>query len=227
MARRTNLVQSVPYFKFRNLFYRHLVDRFGQEFGPPQGLHPHSTTQTQKQKVLGRSNHLRSFDATWITQKTKKSWGEQRHTEGPLPSNDRTNTQTARRPNKSPKQEKLEGHTGNAQIAICSQKSANKNRGDKQTDGLVGSEWSASYRRRFILGDRGPCTRWTGGCVDPRAGLDAVGKKFLTLPGLKLRPPSRPASRYIDCTIPASLDVDARNRMHSGSDRVCNLWWGF
>jgi hypothetical protein len=34
---------------------------------------------------------------------------------------------------------------------------------------------------------------WTGGCVDPRAGLnDLEERKFLTLPGLELRPLSRP-----------------------------------
>jgi hypothetical protein len=39
-----------------------------------------------------------------------------------------------------------------------------------------------------------PGTRWIGGWVDPRAGLDNVEKrKFLTLPGLELRPLSRPA----------------------------------
>jgi hypothetical protein len=40
--------------------------------------------------------------------------------------------------------------------------------------------------------------------VDPRAGLDDVEKrKFLTLPGLELRPLGRPAvaSRYTDCAI--------------------------
>jgi hypothetical protein len=42
--------------------------------------------------------------------------------------------------------------------------------------------------------------------VDPRAGLDDVEKrKFLTLPGLELRPLAlQPvASRYTDCAIPA------------------------
>jgi hypothetical protein len=48
---------------------------------------------------------------------------------------------------------------------------------------------------------------WIGGCVGPRAGLDEVEKtKFLTPPGLKLRPLGRPAlSRYTDCAIPAPL----------------------
>jgi hypothetical protein len=37
-------------------------------------------------------------------------------------------------------------------------------------------------------------THWTGGWVDPRAGLDDLEKrKFLTLPGFELRPLSRPA----------------------------------
>jgi hypothetical protein len=41
--------------------------------------------------------------------------------------------------------------------------------------------------------------------VDPRAGLEDLEKrKFLTLPGLELRPPrSSVASRYTDYAIPA------------------------
>jgi hypothetical protein len=39
-----------------------------------------------------------------------------------------------------------------------------------------------------------PGTLWVGGWVDPRAGLgDVEKKKFLTLPGLELRPFGRPA----------------------------------
>jgi hypothetical protein len=42
--------------------------------------------------------------------------------------------------------------------------------------------------------ERAPGTHWIGGWVGPRAGLDYVEKrKFLTLPGLELRPLSRPA----------------------------------
>jgi hypothetical protein len=41
--------------------------------------------------------------------------------------------------------------------------------------------------------ERAPCTHLIG-WVNPRAGQDVVEKrKFLTLPGLKLRPLSRPA----------------------------------
>jgi hypothetical protein len=44
--------------------------------------------------------------------------------------------------------------------------------------------------------------------MDPRAGLDDVKKrKFLTLPGLELRPPlvQPVASRYTDYVIPAPI----------------------
>jgi hypothetical protein len=59
------------------------------------------------------------------------------------------------------------------------------------TSALVRGEWSASWPSRFT-----PGTLW----VDPRAGMDdAEKKKFLTLPGLELRPLGRPASRYTDC----------------------------
>jgi hypothetical protein len=54
---------------------------------------------------------------------------------------------------------------------------------------LVGGEWSPSRFCHFT-----PGTHWIGGCVDPRADLDDVEKrKFLTLPGLELRPLGRPA----------------------------------
>jgi hypothetical protein len=42
--------------------------------------------------------------------------------------------------------------------------------------------------------------------VDPRVGLDNVEKrKFLTLPGLELRPLGRSTSRYTDYAIPLTL----------------------
>jgi hypothetical protein len=46
----------------------------------------------------------------------------------------------------------------------------------------------------FTLGERARDTHWVGGWVDPRAGVDDMEKrKFLILPGLKLRPLGRPA----------------------------------
>jgi hypothetical protein len=43
-------------------------------------------------------------------------------------------------------------------------------------------------------GNEPPGTHWIGGWVDPRASLDDVEKrKFLTLPGLELRPFGRQA----------------------------------
>jgi hypothetical protein len=57
------------------------------------------------------------------------------------------------------------------------------------TSAQAGGEWSASLPGRFT-----PSTHWIGGWMDPRAGLDNVEKrKFLTLPGLELRPLSHPA----------------------------------
>jgi hypothetical protein len=59
---------------------------------------------------------------------------------------------------------------------------------------LAGGECSASRPGRFIPGERGPGTHSLGGWVGHRAGLDNVEKrKFLTLPGLELRPLGRPA----------------------------------
>jgi hypothetical protein len=45
-----------------------------------------------------------------------------------------------------------------------------------------------------------PGAHWIWGWVDPRVDLDDMEKwKFLTPPGLGLRPLGRPASRYTDC----------------------------
>jgi hypothetical protein len=59
---------------------------------------------------------------------------------------------------------------------------------------LAGGEWSASHPGHFNTSEGAPSTHWIGGCVDLRAGLDDLGKiTFFTLPGLELRPLSRPA----------------------------------
>jgi hypothetical protein len=61
------------------------------------------------------------------------------------------------------------------------------------TSALFGGEWSASRPGRFTPREGGPGTHWIG-WVGPRAGLDNMEKrKFLTLPGLELRPLGRPA----------------------------------
>jgi hypothetical protein len=57
------------------------------------------------------------------------------------------------------------------------------------TSAIVGGECSASHPGRFTPGERAPGTHWIGGWVGPRADLDdAEKRKFLTLPGLELRP---------------------------------------
>jgi hypothetical protein len=59
---------------------------------------------------------------------------------------------------------------------------------------LAEGERSVSRPGRFTPGERAPGTHWIGGCVGPRAGLDDMKKrKFLTPPGLELRPLGRPA----------------------------------
>jgi hypothetical protein len=48
---------------------------------------------------------------------------------------------------------------------------------------LVWGEWSALRPGRFSPGERAPGTRWIGGWVSPRAGLDDMEKwKFLPSP---------------------------------------------
>jgi hypothetical protein len=79
--------------------------------------------------------------------------------------------------------------------------------------GLAGGQWSASRPGPFIPGERAPGNHWIGGWVDPRAGVDGVEKtKFLTLPGLDLRPLSLLARsqslyrlRYSGCYLKTAL----------------------
>jgi hypothetical protein len=62
------------------------------------------------------------------------------------------------------------------------------------TSALVGGEWSTSRPGHFTPREIGPGTHWIGVWVDLRAGLDDLEKrKFLTLPGLELRPLGHPA----------------------------------
>jgi hypothetical protein len=62
------------------------------------------------------------------------------------------------------------------------------------TSALAGCEWSASRSCRFIPVERVPAIHWIGDWVGPRVGLNVVEKrKFLTLPGLELRPLGRSA----------------------------------
>jgi hypothetical protein len=74
------------------------------------------------------------------------------------------------------------------------------------TSAVAGGELSASHPSRFTPGESAPGTHWIGGWVGPRTSLINMEKrKFLTLPGLELRPlRCQPiASRYTDWTIPA------------------------
>jgi hypothetical protein len=57
------------------------------------------------------------------------------------------------------------------------------------TSALVAGEWSASRPGRSTPGETVVLFHWIGGWVDTSFGLDDVEKrKFLTLPGLDLRP---------------------------------------
>jgi hypothetical protein len=64
------------------------------------------------------------------------------------------------------------------------------------TSAVIGIGWSASRLGRFTPEERILGTHWIGDWVGPRASLDDVEKgKFLTLPGLEIRPLSRPVLR--------------------------------
>jgi hypothetical protein len=45
------------------------------------------------------------------------------------------------------------------------------------TSALDEGEWSAARAGRFTPEKKAPDTNWTGGWVDPTAGLDAVAKR--------------------------------------------------
>jgi hypothetical protein len=66
------------------------------------------------------------------------------------------------------------------------------------TSAVVWGVWLASRPGRFIPGEIASDTNWIGGWINPRAGLDDMKKwKFLTLPGLELRPLGRPTSSQV------------------------------
>jgi hypothetical protein len=46
---------------------------------------------------------------------------------------------------------------------------------------LVGGEWSTSRPGRFTPGERPLCTHWVRVWVDPRAGLDVVEQRKISL----------------------------------------------
>jgi hypothetical protein len=67
---------------------------------------------------------------------------------------------------------------------------------------LIGGEWLVSRSCRFTPLERAPGTHSVGGWVNPRARLEDVEKrKFLTLPGLELRPLYLPARSQSLCRL--------------------------
>jgi hypothetical protein len=56
------------------------------------------------------------------------------------------------------------------------------------TSVLDGGEWSASRPGRFTSRERAPGTHWIGGCVGPRAVLDAVVKRKFPSPRRESNP---------------------------------------
>jgi hypothetical protein len=59
---------------------------------------------------------------------------------------------------------------------------------DSLISALDGGEWWASHTVRFTPRERAPDTRWIGGWVGSRAGLDAVVKKKNSQPPPKSEP---------------------------------------
>jgi hypothetical protein len=56
------------------------------------------------------------------------------------------------------------------------------------TSALDGGEWPASIPGRFVPRERALGTYWRGGCVGPRADLDAVVEKRNSLPLPRIEP---------------------------------------
>jgi hypothetical protein len=65
------------------------------------------------------------------------------------------------------------------------------------TSALVGDEWSATHLCRITPEEGAPDTHRLGGWVHPRAGLNDIKCKHLTIPGLELRPLARPARNQL------------------------------
>jgi hypothetical protein len=70
------------------------------------------------------------------------------------------------------------------------------------TSALDGDEWSASRPGHFTPREIAPGTHWIGGCVGPRAVLDAVVKRKIPSPRRESKPRTaivQPvAQRYTD-----------------------------
>jgi hypothetical protein len=75
------------------------------------------------------------------------------------------------------------------------------------TAALVGDEWSASRPGRFTTRERTPGTHWTGGCVGPRALLNAAVERKIPSPRRESNPRTpivqAIAQRYTDWAITA------------------------
>jgi len=56
------------------------------------------------------------------------------------------------------------------------------------TNPLDGGQWSASQNGRFIPWEREPGIRLIGGCVGPKASLDAVAKGKIPCPCRESKP---------------------------------------
>jgi hypothetical protein len=58
------------------------------------------------------------------------------------------------------------------------------------TSAVDGGKWSALRPRRFIPGERALGIHWTERWMGPKAGLGAVEKNLLPLPGIEPQSPS-------------------------------------
>jgi hypothetical protein len=88
---------------------------------------------------------------------------------------------------------------------------------------LDGGEWSVSRSSRFILAESATITRWVGGWVGHRAGLNAVVKRKIPNPCRELNPDCPARSLAAILTAPFNMFSLAHSSPFSGK-RGCVLW---
>jgi hypothetical protein len=67
MARQIDAAQGLPFFGFRNLVYRRLVEPLSRGIDPSEDLCLHRTTETQKKNVyIHASSEIRTHDPNFV-----------------------------------------------------------------------------------------------------------------------------------------------------------------
>jgi hypothetical protein len=89
------------------------------------------------------------------------------------------------------------------------------------TSTLDGGEWSASRHGRFTPRERALDTHWIGGWLGPRAGLDAVVRRKISLPGLE-PPIIQPVAQSCTTFIFKKINIRETGKWYSSSHTNCH-----